>query len=216
MRETEEDIRTKIYRESEECPKPCNRAYRRYFRDFTVIRSVGENGKVRIKHVYTGEYYYQDLNRRQKIFLRIGLILLWLTAVTVFVACASVKLEINRIWYVVLGQAGMLVSLGWYAFRMILYLTAPAKMTAGDWRSGPRGVKRSGFCAAICCFLAGVLTITATSLSASSEETGVLCGIGCMICGGMMILAYRLEANVTYVKTFDESACPQSDSSPGR
>lgn len=205
MREPKEDVRTKIYRETENGCKHGNRAYQRYFRDFVVVRSIDGKGKFRVKHVYTGVYYSQDLPHSQKVLLRIGLILLWLAAATVFAASACAKLEINRVWYVALGQAGMLLSLGWYAFRMILYLTAPEKMTVGDWQSGPRGVKRNGLCAAIICAVTALLTAVAAGLNTASGWSGMICAAGCVICGGMMFMAYRIEARVNYVNAYEQA-----------
>lgn len=206
MTELEEDVRAKIYRENEDGCKPGNRAYQRYFKDFTVVRIVGKNGKPHLEHVYKGAYYKQDLCRRQKMLLRIGLIFLWVAAVMIFVICASAKLEVNRVWYVALGQAGMLLSLGWYAFCMVLYLTAPENMTEGDWKGGPKGVRKSSFSTAVLSFVAALLTLAAIVLNDACKGTEVLCVVGYTVCGGMMLLAYHLERGVDYTNTFEKSA----------
>lgn len=207
MKEPKEDIRAKIYRENAEGPKPRNKAFQQHFKDFTPVRTVNENGKVRIKHIYTGEYYCQNLNGKQRILLRIVMSVSWLFAVVIFLVCASVNLEINRKWYVVLGQAGALTSLGWCAYRLFLYLTAPAKMTVGDWHSGPRGVKRSSLCCAGFLLLTAVLTVISTISSSSNWGNGLLCSLGYIICSGIMFLANRLETKVCYTKIPSEYDC---------
>ena len=185
-------------------------AYHRHFEGYSEFYQVDpDSGKAGIKRVYTGEYYIRDMDRTQRILLRLTLTLTWLGACVVFLLCASRPVSSNSNWYVAAAQVGCIVGLVWAAIGLANCWTVPVKMTVGDWRSSSERLRNGSVCAAVFFAVCAAATLLDYFLGDKGTGTHFICSAGFLLCCGFMILVYRLESKARYKKEQSEECAPK-------
>ena len=123
-------------------------AYRRHFEGYVEKREATIDGKEKVRRVYKGEYYRQNLSRLQYVLLRVGYLAGMAAGIVLFVKGAVCERESNYAALVVFAQSitGLLIL--YSAFVLLIYLMTPRKMTIGDYKSGSiafcKALKRIG------------------------------------------------------------------------
>lgn len=108
-------------------------AYHRFFEDYTE-KIVEENGKIKIKRVYMGDFYQEACSGREKTLRKIVEILLYLLAVAAYIFGATRKTHMNAEWFVAVSQAITLLGLFWFLFPFLCSIKAKEKLTLQEYR----------------------------------------------------------------------------------
>ena len=134
-------------------------AYHRHFEGWSEFEEQKTNGKVKIRRVYTGAWYRQDLSDRGRILLKLLFSILFVFAVVLFIFCSTQYVGSNQCWYVAITQAGAIVGLVWMGIGLFNYLTAKKSMTIAEYRSSSGTLKVGSMIAAISCTAAILLSL---------------------------------------------------------
>lgn len=194
-------IRERIIREDGLSHGYHSRAYHRHFEGYRETEITDAKGRTRIRRDYVGEWYSQDLSRGKRVALKFLLAGLWVLTTAVFVFTASRATYANASWYVTIGEFGSVAGFLWTVVSLVLYLTAPAKMTIGDYRSASKGVLRGSLCIAGFSLLTALLTALHAIFGSETWTAELLCCVGFLAAAALAVFMNRLEANVPYLRT---------------
>ena len=194
-------LRERIIREDGLSHGYHSRAYHRHFEGYLETEITDVKGRTRIRRDYVGEWYSQNLSRGKRIALKTSLAALWALTAAVFFFTATRGTRANASWYMAISEFGVVAGFLWTFVSLVLYLTAPVKMTIGDYRSASKGVLRGSLCIAGFSILTTLLTALHAILGSETWAAELLCCAGFLAAAALAVLMNRLEANVPYIRT---------------
>jgi hypothetical protein len=177
-----------------------SKAYHKFFEGYSEVRVPRSNGKgTRIKRIYTGEYYRQDLSPRNRVLIRLLYVVFFLCASLLFVSGAIESYDGNSTWYVNLPEAACVFFLFWILMAFIEYLPAAQDMTISEYRSSSLSLLKATMGAAACLGVTAFATLLFLMVNSYNGLTPGILGIVKYISGGLiMVLMYRLEKKLKY------------------
>jgi len=186
-------------------------AYHRHFEGWSEFEEQQTNGKVRIRRVYTGAWYRQDLSSRRRILLKLLFSTLFVFAAALFIICSAQYVGSNQCWYVVITQAGAIVGIVWMGIGLFNYLTAKKNMTIAEYRSSSGTLRVGSMIAAISFAAAILMTLLFVLLQHTEIMVGreVMCAAGYLICGVAVFTVNRIESKIRYLETPSGNEAPQ-------
>jgi len=186
-------------------------AYHRHFEDWSEFEEQKTNGKVRIRRVYTGAWYRQDLSDRRRILLKLLFSALFGFAAVLFIICSAQYVGSNQSWYVAITQAGAIIGLVWMGIGLFNYLTAKKSMTIAEYRSSSRTLKVGSIVVAISFTAAMLMTLLFVLLQHKEIMFGreVMCAAGYLICGVAVFTVNRIEGKIRYIETPSRNEAPR-------
>ena len=178
-----------------------SKAYHRFFEGYSEITVPNPNGKgTSIQRIYTGNYYYQDLPKGQRILVRGLYAALFLCIAYLFGSSAILPLACNSIWYVVLPQVVSVPFLFWIVIAFISYLPAKQAMTIADYRSSSLALQKATSGAAIGLGGAALAVLVFIFFNLANEPLAELLCAAKYLAGGLLALALnRVEKKVNYL-----------------
>ncbi len=178
-------------------------AYHRHFEGWSEYKEQNSSGKVRIRRVYTGAWYRQDLSDRRRIFYKLLFSALFVFAAVLFIICSAQYAGSNQCWYVAMTQAGAIVGLVWMGIGLFNYLTAKKSMTIADYRSSSGTLRIGSMIAALSFAAAMLMTLLFVFLQHTEIMVGreVMCAAGYLICGVAVFTVNRIERKIRYIET---------------
>ena len=186
-------------------------AYHRHFEGWSEYKEQDTNGKVRIRRVYTGAWYRQDLSSRRRILLKLLFSTLFVFAAVLFMICSAQYVGSNQCWYVALTQAGAIVGLVWMGIGLFNYLTAKKSMTIAEYRSSSGTLRVGSMIVAISFTAAMLMTLLFVLLQHKGIMFGreVMCAAGYLICGVAVFTVNRIEGKIRYIETPSGNEAPR-------
>ena len=178
-----------------------SKAYHRHFEGYSEITVPKRNGKgTRIQRIYTGNYFRQDLTERQRIFIHVLYVALFLCIAFMYTSSAILPLAINSTWYVVLPQAGSLPFLFWILIAFFSYLPAELDIKIADYRSSSVYLLKATKGSAISLGITALATLVFIILNPSDESLREMLCAGQYIVAGLIALAmHMIERKVRYL-----------------
>jgi len=188
-----------------------SKAYHRHFEGYSEVIVPKPDGKgTRIQRIYTGDYYRQDLPRRQRILIRLLYVALFLSIAFLYMSSASAPLAINSTWYVVLAQAVSLPFLVWILIALFFYLPAEQDMKIADYRGSSRALLKATKGSAICLGITVVAALAFIALNPSDALLRHLLCAGEYLFAGLIALAmHRTERKVRYSTIPNDTLPPE-------
>lgn len=186
-------------------------AYHRHFEGWSEFEEQKTNGKVKIRRVYTGAWYRQDLSDRCRILLKLLFSTLFVFAVVLFIFCSTQSVGSNQCWYVAITQAGASVGLVWMGIGLFNYLTAKKNMTISEHRSSSGTLRVGSMIVSISFTAAMLMTLLYVLLQYKEIMIGreVMCAAGYLICGVAVFTVNRIERKVRYLETPSGNEAPR-------
>jgi hypothetical protein len=186
-------------------------AYHRHFEDWSEYEEQQTNGKVRIRRVYTGAWYRQDLSDHHRILLKVLFSTLFVFAAALFIICSTQYVESNQSWYVAITQAGAIIGLVWMGIGLFNYLTAKKSMTIAEYRSSSGTLRVGSIILAISFTAAMLMTLLFVLLQQNEIMLGreVMIAAGYMICAVAVFTVNRIERRIRYIETPNRNEVPQ-------
>jgi hypothetical protein len=185
--------------------------YHGYFEGYTETKVPKPNGKGnRITRIYTGEYYRQDLTRRQRVLIRLVYGALYLFALSAFLFSTTRQVASNNTWYV--GLPGLLVAIPMLLMLIITiaYITTRRDMKLWDYKSSSINLKKVSLVTSACYGVLALLTVVFIILNPAEEPLSELVCLAGYIAGGLAVLAVnRLENRVKYLKVPNQQKRPE-------
>lgn len=192
-----------------------NSSYYRHFEDYTEKIVPKENGRgTKVELCYIGDYYQQEGSLLHIIIRRAGYLFLFALAAGIFICSAVTDRPGGQIWYLILTQAAVLLSLNWLLYSLLCYTLSRRKMTIGSYKSGSRGVLRASRLCTVCIALALIFRIIYQLLSAGGRylhtdtaaetsekpELVLFSLLGYAVSGILTAVIYLLETKTGYIK----------------
>ena len=186
-------------------------AYHRHFESWSEFKGQDTNGKVRIRRVYTGAWYRQDLSSRHRILLKLLFSTLFVFAAALFIICSAQYVGSNQCWYVAITQAGAIVGLVWMGIGLFNYLTAKKSMTISEHRNSSGTLRVGSMIAAISFVAVMLMTLLFVLLQHKEIVFGreVMCAAGYLICGVAVFTVNRIERKIRYIETPSGNEAPR-------
>lgn len=197
---------------NKERPPSHVRAYHGHFEGYSEVAVPRRDGKgTRIERIYTGDYFRQDLTGRQRIWIRLLYVALFLWAVALCVSNAILPLASNSTWYVTLPQAVSIAFLSWIIIAFYSYLPAKQDMTVAEYRSSSLSLLKATWGSAISLGLIAVANLLFIALNLSNEPLRELLGAAKYVVSALMTLAInRIEKRVTYLSIPSQNQPPEN------
>ncbi len=179
--------------------------YHRYFEGWTEIPETTPSGKVRIKRVYTGEYYKADMSKTERYVHKMFCALLVLLSVMCYSRAALMEISSNAVWYVVFSEVLALCGFIFLVWFLISKITSPVLLKIREYREGTKNLKLAGLLQSIFLALASITTFLHFLLSGG--------GHGELIAAALFLLAsaaafgvHLMEKRVKYIRVSNENA----------
>ena len=175
-----------------------HKAYHRHFEGYVEERVTNAKGKTKIKRVYKGEYYRQNLSKVQYILLRAVYAAGMAAGIFLFVKGAAADLTSNYSIGVFAAESVTGLLMLWSVVTFLNYLMMPRAMTIGDYRYiGP------SFQKALRNIVVGIAAVIIITVGydliferrfSSADAVCILCfGVSCLIFAGMKFLEAHIE-----------------------
>ncbi|MCD7919016.1 MAG: hypothetical protein LUG45_02885 [Clostridiales bacterium] len=175
------------------------KSYNRYFDGFSEREVVTPNGGLKIEHVYTGDYYRENVPEELWKRRKIAVGFLYAIAVLLFLVCGVINCEANSCWYVILFYGITFVSVLLVTMNVFTKVTAKRDMIARVFRSAAEQYeKRMRFTAVTMFLTAGAVLVNLLINMVTGEVTGFICFAGYVFSGMTMYRLYRLEEQNQY------------------
>lgn len=183
--------KTKSYRSS---------SFERQFEGYTHHVEISATGRKRVVHTYTGMYYEPEMSVPSMILRRIVYLLLYGLSVAALVFYGSYGYQSQWSKLLVLPEMGILFSLIWTGLKLLFYVTAPRKMTVGEYKGSCLALKQSAKWVVVCWIVSACLLLLAALLS--GEEISLwlpsltMLLAGCAADAGILLLEKRVRYSV--------------------
>lgn len=175
-------------------------AYHRFFNGYSEIPVLDEQGRrVKIRRIYTGRLYTQQLTQAQKTGLKIGYLCLLFLACFLFIHAVVMDIPCNYIWYVSAAEALVFPGILWLVPVLISYLPANGEFKISEYRSGPRHLRY----ASLLCAAASAAAVCMAALSLCLDQMPfsaefAVYTVKLLCSAALFLLVNRLEAHVPY------------------
>ena len=201
---------------------------RRWFEGYTQYETLEEDGRKVMHNVYTGYWYIQELDQRERRQHRIVYILLSLAGEALLLFGCTRVIAANWRWPCGLPAFVGLFSLLWALYGVVNDFIVPQKRTIGDYRASSLSILRGGLvCAVASCLLAVITLVFAVICIADPElhvlgeyvkhmmslhpdfaspGLHVLTAAAELAAAALAFLEYRMEKKVKYTKKQSELA----------
>ncbi len=172
-------------------------AYQKHFEDYVTRRVLKPDGKTVTERIYVGVYYRQAVSDgRWKSLKAMYLLLSVLTAV-LFGLESLRDLPSNSMKPVAVFQLAGIVLILRLFFTVLVYITAPRRLTIGELKSSILPLKNAAFQTA-----AGLILLSASVLTALCFDQDLLELTGVLLyaaAAGAAYLLYRTESGIQVV-----------------
>lgn len=180
--------------------------YHRYFEGWTEIPETRPSGRgVRIRRVYTGEYYKADMSRNERYAHKAVCALLVLLSVLLYARAALMELEANSVWYVVFPEVLALCGDIFLVLFLVSRLTSPELLKIREYREGTKNLKLAGLVQAVFLALTALNTVLHFFLS-GGETAEIFAAILFLLAGAAAFGVHFLEKKVNYIRISNENA----------
>lgn len=163
-----------------------SRAYHDYFEGYVEREVTDARGKTRIRRVYAGTWYVQDLPRGRYVLLRILYVLLFAGMAGALVLAGLLQGGAGTAFYVVLPEIVTVCLLARLFYALfVCYLFAPKRMTIHDYRSSSGALNRT--CVALtAAFLVCACATLAEALLRHAALGGALAAAAAFALGALL------------------------------
>lgn len=179
--------------------------YHRYFEGWTEIPETGPSGKVRIKRVYTAEYYKADMSRNERMAHKTVLTLLALLSILLYCSASFMELESNLVWYVVLPQVMALCGFIFLVWFLVSKLTSPVLLKIREYREGAKNLKLAGLVQSVLLALTAMNSILHL-IASGGDLFELLAAVLLLLAGAAAFGIFLLEKKVKYIRISNENA----------
>jgi len=178
--------------------------YHRYFEGWTEIPETAPSGKVRIKRVYTGEFYKADMSRNGRYMHKMFISLLVLLSAMLYVRAALMPLASNGVWYVVLPEVFALCGFIFLVWFLISKLTSPVMLKIREYREGIKNLKLAALLQSLFLTLTAINTILHLLLG-GGDGGEIVAAVLFLLAGAAAFGVYLMEKNVKYLRVSNEN-----------
>lgn len=173
-------------------------SFERQFEGYTHHVEIDSSGKKRVIHTYTGMYYQADLSLQALILRRMGYLLLYGLSVAALVLYGSSGYQGPWGGLLVLPEMMLLFLLIWTGVKLVFYITAPRKMTVGEYKSSCTALRDTAKWSAVCWAVNAVMLLLSALLHKQAASLWLL-PLAALLAGGASAAGiFLLEKRTRY------------------
>ncbi len=179
-----------------------SRHYHAYYEGY-VEKKVWDRGKKRerIERVYVGDYYCRGLDKRGRMKRDAIYFLLFFASLAAFALGGAQRLAVT-VKYVYLPAFPALLNYTVLLWALVNYAAAPERMTAWEYKSGSRRVKRFSLAGAVCTAAqAAALAVFIALFPKCGGPIAKAAAVGANIASALcLLLLYSQEKQLRYAE----------------
>ena len=173
-------------------------SYQRHFEDYIMRPVLHADGKTVNERIYIGDYYRHDISdsswRRRKVIY----ILIYVVTAVLFALESARSLPSNETKYCAVLQLICIVALIRMLYILMLYITAPRRLTIGEYKESIRPLRKNALVmAAALVLLVPALVISLIISRDILEVSGMIIYAAAAAC---MYGMYYIEDRTVYKK----------------
>lgn len=179
-------------------------AFHKYFEGYVEEKKVDPaTGKTRIVRTYTAPYYVRQGSDAEWKWAKVLTVCLYLLSMVLLILSATVlELESPAKYYQIF-VAGGLVCAFYILYVFIQYLSAPRKMTIGNYRAFYPALHKSCLVASVFIFAAIPARLLNAILTANAVSAELILGFVCLAGSGASMLGIYLRERETIYDIVD-------------
>ncbi len=170
--------------------------YHSYFEGWTEVKQVKENGRFKIKRIYTSAWIVRDLSTAKCVMVRLLYLITYLCGAGFYLWALNLPTGSNFSAYVALPGLISIVFLFLAAVHVIAYLFAEKRWTIHTYRVCHENFQLAMLTSSACMCLTGVMSAIYLILDRSKTNTvgimaisSIFVGAACL--GGLFLLEHR-------------------------
>lgn len=176
-----------------------SKTYQKFFEGYDEITVPKKDGNgYRIRRLYKGEYYRQDLSAGRWIFLKIIYSLLFLISFGIFTNAALSSTPANSVWYVTIFQSLDVIFYLWSFSVLCSYVVSARNMTISKYKRACVPFKYAFRSTSIALLLTVFLNIIFLFMGAAAGSNAIYL-IEYSISALLILLVDRIESKISYV-----------------
>lgn len=187
---------------------PSSRAYHKYWQGYAERTVVQPNGKTKIERYYAAPWKQPDLSGKAWIALKILYFAFAAAAIALFLLATTRDTPSNHCWYSALVGLPAGLLLFWLLAMVLNYMTAPYKMTLGEYDSR-RKLRWISVAAASMLMLVALSNVLYFLLSAEKNGMELVCAALLVLAGAMCAAIFWVEAKLSYSDIPNEAQVPE-------
>lgn len=175
-----------------------SRAYDRHFEGYEYHMELAADGKEHLVRTYTGCYYEADLSPRIHMVRKLIYLALYGVSAVLLILYGQCSHSSAEHRFLAVPEMLTLFALLWLGTKLIFYVTAPKKMTIGEYKGSCVALQSAAKATA------GLWAVTAVLFLAASLVSGGLVGnwvqpFVCLCLGcAATVLIYSMETRLAY------------------
>lgn len=185
-----------------------NRHYHNYFRGYTEVRKVNENGRVVIERYYTKPWKVSGLSTRNYWLLRLVYVFLTVAAIALYITAMTQDVPGNHHWLVAIPGLPTITVLFLQIVTVIQYVTVPRKMTIWDHESSTKHIRRAAIAATAIQGLTAVMLFAFALVTGQEVGRTMVCVLADLIAAGCSAAIFFVERKVPYTEIPNETKLP--------
>ena len=191
------------YRKGDLDKKPNNqgsRAYKRFFEGYEEVTIPNRNGRgFRIKRIYRGGYYRQDITTCRWVLLKMIYAFLFILSFCFFANPALRSIPVNSVWYVTISQAVVVALYFWSVTVLCSYIVSGRNMTISKYKRACVPIRYAFKSTFIALLVTTVLTVLFVVVN-PAKDTGrdTINMIQYLISALLIFIIYEVERRINY------------------
>lgn len=189
-----------------------SRAYHRFFEGYNEKLTANEEGKLEIKRFYSGDYYIPELSEKERRTKKIGIFILYISAVLLFFFGGLQNVTMNSSRYMAFVQMTVLLIFGALLFWMAPLWKKDGHLTFRDYKDLKVWMKKSCLIAAILLWTGVLAGLVEMAIQGRKADEDVFVAAAALFLSGFSLYAiYLWEKKSSYqIQTNEKKGEPKS------
>lgn len=179
--------------------KHLNRSYERHFEGYDYHVELTSEGKERLIRTYTGDYYEADQPPRMRAVRKLVYLVLYGISVALLILYGRFSDHSAAVRFLAVPEMLTLFAILWLGTKLVFYMTAPQKMTVGEYKGSCVALKSAAKAAAAIWAANAVLFLVAAVVSACAARDCILPFVSLCLGCAVTALIYSMEQHLRYL-----------------
>lgn len=181
--------------------KQPGRFYERHFEGYEYHMELTDDGRERMIRTYTGAYYEAEQSPRMHTVRKLAYLVLYGISVTLLILYSQCSDHSAAVRFLAVPEMLTLFAVLWLGTKLVFYMTAPRRMTVGEYKGSCTGLKSAAKAAAAIWAVHAVLFLAVAIASEGVAWNwvlpfGLLC-LGCAVTAWIFSLEKQLRYHIS-------------------
>lgn len=179
--------------------KHLNRSYERHFEGYDYRMELANDGKEHLVRTYTGNYYEADQSPRMRVVRKLIYLVLYGISVALLILYGQFSDHSAAVRFLAVPEMLTLFAILWLGTKLVFYMTAPKKMTIGEYKGSCTALKFAAKATAAIWAVNAVLLFAVAIVSACVTWDCILPFVFLCLGCAVTALIYSMEKHLRYL-----------------